>query len=132
MGEIWRGSLDAAGEIWGRYGEIWRGSLDAAGVPPRISPHLPASPRITLQALELHGGPWAQWASSDRPEAEWPHSLPPSVTPFQRVLVVQARPPPRASPHLPISPRALRPDRLHLSISAPICPHLPTSPQAQI
>ena len=78
-----------------------------ASMPPWASPDrapafasLVAALPATAQALDLQSGQWAQWAASDKCEAEFPHSLPPSVTPFQRVLAVQA----------------LRPDRLQAAL----------------
>ena len=83
------------------------GGAGVASLPPWASPDrapafasLAAALPATAQALDLQNGQWAQWAASDKCEAEFPPSLPPSVTPFQRVLAVQA----------------LRPDRLYSAL----------------
>ena len=44
----------------------------------------------TLAAQNFHDPQWARWATSDRCETDWPSTLPPATTPFQKILLVQA------------------------------------------
>ena len=54
-----------------------------------------ALPGVVSQ-LNLHDGrAWEAWAQSDKCEVEFPPTLPPGVSPFQRVLLVQALRPER-------------------------------------
>ena len=48
-----------------------------------------------LASLPFADPSWAKWASSERCEVDFPPSLPPATTPFQRILLVQALRPER-------------------------------------
>ena len=48
-----------------------------------------------LASLPFADPQWARWATSDRAEVDFPPSLPPATTHFQRILIVQALRPER-------------------------------------
>ena len=72
---------------------------EVGALPPWAAPDraptfgsLAAALPSMVQQLNLQDGrAWQQWAQSDKCEAEFPPTLPAAVTPFQRVLLVQAR-----------------------------------------
>ena len=53
-----------------------------------------------LVQLPFSDAGWVQWSTSERAEVEFPRSLPPDVTPFQRILLLQALRPDRLKPAL--------------------------------
>jgi len=51
-----------------------------------------------LMKFDLNNREWERWVKSERAEVEFPPHVPNSVTPFQRILVVQALRPERLQP----------------------------------
>lgn len=51
-----------------------------------------------LQKLDVGHREWERWAKAERAEAEFPNHVPDSITPFQRILFIQALRPERLQP----------------------------------